>query len=377
MSQFTSALVVSPYQDGKTWYLLSPLMYEVGEEGSNDQVLVHPGFTTDFASIPRLFWIVLPKWGKYGNAAVVHDYLYYDQSRGRSETDRIFFEAMGVLKVSAWQCYPMYWAVRAFGWFAWALNRRKKALGYLKVAAHAPLKAADLPVLWQTQAKDLPRLLLSPSQKPIDIPSNQHEGQKGEKETHKEGIARIGTPAIGPSGTGSLTPGLDKYRELYILAKEAFAEEIARSSKLDEKAAKYLSVWALVFGACAYFAKYAIDKCIPIESPLGLLMLVLTALLLILLAATGWVLFSVVKVSVYAKIPLDLDFFAQNTLIDIFWAMTRGIRMGMLLNRKQGERKVRRLTQAYQLIGFDAILSALVGATYLLHRLEQILAGNP
>src|SRR2546429_3829044 len=34
-------------------------------------------YTTLFrsASIPRLFWIALPKWGKYGNAAVIHDWL--------------------------------------------------------------------------------------------------------------------------------------------------------------------------------------------------------------------------------------------------------------------------------------------------------------
>ncbi len=71
MSRFTRALVVSPLADGKTWVLVEPFAYDVGELGSGDTIEVRRGFMTDFASIPRLFWIALPKWGKYGNAAVI------------------------------------------------------------------------------------------------------------------------------------------------------------------------------------------------------------------------------------------------------------------------------------------------------------------
>ena len=48
-----------------------------------ERIEVAEGFETDFASVPRLLWVVLPKWGKYGNAAMVHDWLYWKQDRSR------------------------------------------------------------------------------------------------------------------------------------------------------------------------------------------------------------------------------------------------------------------------------------------------------
>ncbi len=123
MSRFTNALVVSPLADGKTWVVLRPFGYDVGDLGSDDTVEVSIGFCTDFASIPRPFWILLPRWGKYGNAAVIHDWLYWDQSRSRRAADDIMLQAMGVLKVSAWEKFPIYWAVRALGWIAWYRNQ--------------------------------------------------------------------------------------------------------------------------------------------------------------------------------------------------------------------------------------------------------------
>ena len=41
-------------------------------------------FMTDFASIPRPLWSILPQWGRYGNAAVVHDFGYWTQTRPRA-----------------------------------------------------------------------------------------------------------------------------------------------------------------------------------------------------------------------------------------------------------------------------------------------------
>ena len=67
-----------------------------------------------------------PRWGKYGNAAVIHDWMYWDQSRKRQEADQIFLEGMGVLEVPNWKRHIIYYAVRWFGWLAWSSNQRKK-----------------------------------------------------------------------------------------------------------------------------------------------------------------------------------------------------------------------------------------------------------
>ncbi len=126
MSKFTNALAVTPLADGKTWVILLPFSYDVTEENSNNTVEVEVGFQTDFASVPRLFWLILPRWGKYGNAAVIHDWLYWEQSRSRKEADFIMFEAMGILDVPAFKRYPIYWGIRLFGDLAWFRNKWDK-----------------------------------------------------------------------------------------------------------------------------------------------------------------------------------------------------------------------------------------------------------
>ncbi len=67
-----------------------------------------------------------PRWGKYGNAAVIHDWLYWDQPRTRQEADDIFLEGMEVLEVPNWKRKTIYYAVRLFGGFAWRANRRRQ-----------------------------------------------------------------------------------------------------------------------------------------------------------------------------------------------------------------------------------------------------------
>jgi hypothetical protein len=142
MSRFTDALVVTPLADGKTWVILRDFGYDVGTEGSGNTVNVAVGFQTDFASIPRVFWAVLPRWGRYGNAAVIHDWLYWTQSRPRREADDVFLEGMAVLGVSTVTRWGIYLTVRAFGWFAWWRNQADRAAGFDRVMPVGDLKAA-------------------------------------------------------------------------------------------------------------------------------------------------------------------------------------------------------------------------------------------
>jgi len=80
-------------------------------------IRVPKGYRTDFASVPRFMWRVLPPYGEYGKAAVIHDYLCDNNAHCASskEAADIFFEAMTVLKVKAWKKYAMTWAVKLFG----------------------------------------------------------------------------------------------------------------------------------------------------------------------------------------------------------------------------------------------------------------------
>lgn len=80
-----------------------------------DIITVKPETSTDFASIPWFLWSILPPTGRYGKAAVIHDYLYEYRLRPRKEADKIFLNAMKELGVPGWKRNIMYCAVRCFG----------------------------------------------------------------------------------------------------------------------------------------------------------------------------------------------------------------------------------------------------------------------
>jgi len=143
MSQFTKALVVSPLADGRTWVLLDSFSYDVGAVGSGDTITVPAKFMTDFASVPQLFWTVLPPWGRYGNAAVIHDFCYWDKTRTRFQADRIFLQAMKVLKVGVLTRYTLFGFVRLFGRWAWWQDRRFKRGGGSMIAYRLPEKVRE------------------------------------------------------------------------------------------------------------------------------------------------------------------------------------------------------------------------------------------
>ena len=135
MSVFTENLVVSPLPDGRTWVLRKDFSYDVGKENSGETITVPSGFITDFASVPRLLWGIFPRWGKYGNAAVVHDYLYWVQEEKypRKKVDEIFLEGMrDALAVGTIKANLLYYSVRAGGRAAWKKNRKNKQKGFRK-----------------------------------------------------------------------------------------------------------------------------------------------------------------------------------------------------------------------------------------------------
>ena len=111
------------YIDGRKWRVATAFdfLVECGEKCLIRPITVPAGFVTDFASIPRAFWTILPPTGKYGKAAVIHDYLYVmggdlpPDKFTKADADRIFYEAMGVLGVGSVTRYVMWKAVSAFG----------------------------------------------------------------------------------------------------------------------------------------------------------------------------------------------------------------------------------------------------------------------
>ena len=88
-------------------------------ESRGKSITVPSGFTTDFASVPRGLWPLLPPLGKHSPAALVHDYLYDHRIGTRKEADKIFLDLMLKYSVPKWRAYVMYWGVRIGGKSWW------------------------------------------------------------------------------------------------------------------------------------------------------------------------------------------------------------------------------------------------------------------
>lgn len=115
MARFTGPLTVTKIND-RLWRVEVSFTYYIGKK-EIESVTVPRGFITDFASVPRGFWNLFPPDGAYTQAAVLHDYLCMFAEWPISKTDKIFYEAMGVLGVPQCNRWLMYWAVRIFHLF--------------------------------------------------------------------------------------------------------------------------------------------------------------------------------------------------------------------------------------------------------------------
>lgn len=133
--EFKSFLVVSPFADGTYWYLREELRWL---SASGEEHVVPRGFVTDFASIPRPLWWLLPKWARYGNAAVVHDFNYWEQRKSRKAADRAMVEGMRDLGVGKLTRNSIYFFLRMFGGFAWRGNGKRRNAGRIRVITAFP-----------------------------------------------------------------------------------------------------------------------------------------------------------------------------------------------------------------------------------------------
>lgn len=79
--------------DDRLWALTHDLLYQ----GRDDVFLVKAGFVTDFATVPRVFWWLVPRTGRHGPAAVLHDFLCVTAPVSRRDADGVFRRALGEL----------------------------------------------------------------------------------------------------------------------------------------------------------------------------------------------------------------------------------------------------------------------------------------
>lgn len=109
--------------------LLEDLIYET-EAGS--LYVVPAGFVTDWASIPRVFWLIVSPF-ECVPEATLHDYLYWLRGGDpylvtREQADMRFLVTLRDRRdLPEWKCVGMWRAVRWFGGIGWA--RKPEPIG--------------------------------------------------------------------------------------------------------------------------------------------------------------------------------------------------------------------------------------------------------
>lgn len=112
---FLDGNIVVKQLDDNRWAVVESITYV----GRQDTFTIKEGFETDFASVPRpLIWL-LPRYGRYTKAAILHDFLWREAEAGRFnrfDADGIFRRAMRELGVPFARRYMMWAAVRLASW---------------------------------------------------------------------------------------------------------------------------------------------------------------------------------------------------------------------------------------------------------------------
>lgn len=131
MSFTTESLEVAT-RDGRECTLLAPVAFTRPLAVGGQTITIPAGATTDGASIPPAAWTILPPFGAYWRAAVLHDAMYRRATvppiDHRATADLVFFEAMLACGVRVNTARLIYAAVRECGQRAWDASRPSRHL---------------------------------------------------------------------------------------------------------------------------------------------------------------------------------------------------------------------------------------------------------
>lgn len=142
------------FGDSEYWVTLEDMDYRVGSTTS--VITVKKGFVTDFASIPQpLRFFGLSPYGRYSRAAVLHDFLYWDQRCTKDQSDRLFAIAMRESGVGPMTVWFFYNGVHLGGAGAWRDNAEQRRAGLPRFVPDGYLKPDDPNLDWPTYRRML------------------------------------------------------------------------------------------------------------------------------------------------------------------------------------------------------------------------------
>jgi hypothetical protein len=146
-----------PFADFDYYYTDGELRWVPNEGQMFPKVDVPSGFCTDLASIPQFFWSFgLPHTGRYAYAAIVHDFLYWDQTVAtREQANEILYTAMldsGVLTITRDAIDFAVSKIPFFSQRAWDQNTAAKKAGQKRILSVYPPR--DRIISWAEWSSD-------------------------------------------------------------------------------------------------------------------------------------------------------------------------------------------------------------------------------
>lgn len=130
---FPHQLRTAHFADGRREMLEQMFVFNDPVEG---RIEVPMNFVTDYASTPWFLWWILPPFGPYKFAAVIHDYLYKTRKfgggwKGWRRADNCLYRAMcAVPKKPRWSQRSAIWVgLLLGGWLAfWKAGKQLEAV---------------------------------------------------------------------------------------------------------------------------------------------------------------------------------------------------------------------------------------------------------
>ncbi len=127
-----------------------------------------------------------------------------------------------------------------------------------------------------------------------------------------------------------------KYEELYKHAKYVFDEEVSRFGRVEDKAARFITVVTSLLAVFALTGRQLFGDLIPPENGVEKLLLILASLVLVGLLASWGFAFQAMHVQGIKKAPLNekvLSFYNDNKLINIYYGMAKQFSLSLEYNR--------------------------------------------
>lgn len=143
---------------------------------------------------------------------------------------------------------------------------------------------------------------------------------------------------------------MSKYEELYKHAKYVFDEEVARFGRVEDKAAKFITVVTSLLVVYALTGRQLFGELMPADNYSEKLLLIFAALVLVGLLASWGFAFQALHVQGVKKAPLNeklLSFYNDNELINIYYGMAKQFSASLEHNRAITDLKAQSIKRSF------------------------------